>query len=328
LELNMTPRRLITSLCLTGALAATAVPAASAATGTSVPQATSQNWSGYVAGGSSTATQFSSVAGSWVQPSASCTAGNGYSAFWVGLGGSSNQSQSLEQVGTQADCTGNGQASYYAWYELVPAGQVRLDLAIHPGDHISARVTVNGTTVAVSLSDQTTGASVTKNLQMSSPDTSSAEWIAEAPSTCDQAGNCQALPLANFGTVSFTNASATANGHSGPISDPNWTVQAVQLSGAADSAGYGPTGIAYSQSSAGAQPSSLSTDGGSFSVSWQGTGGAASSSTGGSGSGGGYGYGGYVGGYGYGDGGYGGYGYGGAYGYGGYGGGAYYGYAY
>ena len=39
---------------------------------------------------------------------------------------------------------------------------------------------------------------------MSNPDTSSAEWIAEAPSQCDGSGSCQPLPLADFGTVQFT----------------------------------------------------------------------------------------------------------------------------
>jgi hypothetical protein len=98
---------------------------------------------------------------------------------------------------------------------------------------------------------------------MSNPDVSSAEWIAEAPSSCDGSGNCQPLPLADFGNVSFTNASATANGHTGPISDPNWTSQPVQLDG-----GSGGTGFVSDQSTAGATPSGLSSDGSSFSVAW------------------------------------------------------------
>ena len=39
----------------------------------------------------------------------------------------------------------DGTAEYYAWYELVPAAPVKLDLAIKPGDHIAAKVNVNGT---------------------------------------------------------------------------------------------------------------------------------------------------------------------------------------
>lgn len=277
----------------------------------------SQNWAGYVAGG----TQFSSVSGSWVQPTAKCGSGQTYSAFWVGIGGDSDQSSALEQTGTQADCSADGSTDYYAWYELVPAAPVKLDLAIKPGDHISAKVDVSGSNVIVSLSDQTTGQSTTKTLQMDSPDTSSAEWIAEAPSACDGSGSCQPLPLSDFGSVQFTSATATANGHTGTISDSNWSAQPVQLGGS------GVSDVSYGgdQSSAGATPTSLSSDGSSFSVAYQATS-AASGSADGSGDGGdgsgGYGYGGYPGGdgsYGYGGypGGYGQYWYGGGgYGYG------------
>ena len=145
------------------------------------------------------------------------------------MGGASQQSGSLEQVGTAADTSVNGQPTYYAWYELVPAAETKLDLAIHPGDQMAGSVTVNGTNVTISLSDKTTGQSVTKTLTMSNPDTSSAEWIAEAPSAQSPSGDVQALPLANFGQVTFTNTSATAGGHTGSISDPNWTVQQVSL---------------------------------------------------------------------------------------------------
>jgi hypothetical protein len=329
----MKARQLLSTVVATSAIAAAALPSAAGAA-VSSQEAMSQNWSGYVAGDSSGSTQFSSVSGSWVQPSAKCTSSDSYSAFWVGLGGS-GQSQSLEQTGTQADCVG-GQTQYYAWYELVPSAPVKLDLAINPGDHISAKVTVNGTNVTVSLSDQTTGASATKTLQMDSPDTSSAEWIAEAPSSCDGSGSCQPLSLANFGTVNFSNATATANGHTGSINDSNWTAQPVQLSSAATSMGFASTDSSGAGSSAGAQPSGLSSDGSSFSVSWQSDSSSSSSSAGGSGAaagaspGGGYSYdpgtSGYGSGYGYG----GGYGYGSGNGYGtgyGYGPGTYlYGY--
>lgn len=264
-------------LAFTGALALGGAPAASART-VDAQLATSENWAGYVVKSNAGTQQFSSVSGSWVQPTikSSSSTGPGCSAFWVGLGGSSDQSQALEQVGTSADWV-NGQAVYYAWYELVPAPETKLSLTIHPGDHVSARVSVSGQTVTVSLSDQTTGQSATKTVQTSTADTSSAEWIAEAPSTYGQGGNYQTLPLANFGQVAFTGASATSNGHTGSISDPNWTVQQVQLSAsgttgrfAAGGAGFAGTdpGLASAQSASGAQTSSLSSDGASFSVNW------------------------------------------------------------
>lgn len=337
----MTYPRILAAVSATAAIAGLAAAPASAAS-TAPQEEVSQNWSGYVAGGSSGNSSFSSVSGSWVQPTVNCSSGQGDSAFWVGLGGS-GQSDSLEQTGTQADCDGNGNATYYAWYELVPAAPVQLGMTVKPGDHISAKVNVSGSGVTIWLSDQSTGQSVTKNLQMSNPDTSSAEWIAEAPSECDGSGSCTPLPLSDFGTVNFTGAEATANGHTGTISDPNWSAQAVQLG---SSGQVYPASYTYGQgaSTAGAAPSSLSSDGSSFSVAWQdsSSGGATSPTSGSSGGGaGGYGSGGsdpygdgggygpggdngYGGGYGggsYGGGGYGG-GYGGAGGYG-YGGGGY-----
>ncbi|MGO9902747.1 MAG: G1 family glutamic endopeptidase [Solirubrobacteraceae bacterium] len=291
-----------------------AAPAALAAE----PEAVSQNWSGYEVA-SNNSENFSNVSGSWVQPTATCTSGNAtYSAFWVGLGGGSDQSQALEQVGTQSDCDANGDASYFAWYELVPSAPVQLNLTINPGDQITSSVHVSGTSVTISLSDQTTGRSVTKTLSMSSPDTSTAEWIAEAPSECADgaAGECQPLALADFGSVKFTSASATSDGHTGTISDSDWTAQPLALAQNA------------SGSPAGAQPSSLSSDGSYFTVTYSADG-AVDVTTGDPGADG-YGYSsGY--GYGYGDGGGSGYGYGGGSGYGypggyGYGGESGYGY--
>jgi hypothetical protein len=174
----------------------------------------------------------------------------------------------------------NGKTHYAAWYELVPAPETKLNLAIHPGDRISAHVGVNGTTVTVSLSDQTTGHSVSKTLKMSNPDTSSAEWIAEAPSTEQTSGGLQILPLADFNKVTFTDARATAGGHTGSISDPDWSVQKTALS---SSGGVGfPGGVTLTsglgvlptQSSGGASPSSLTDGGRSFSVSYSADGGA------------------------------------------------------
>jgi hypothetical protein len=278
---------LISSLAVVGSIASAAVPSASAATTIRNDTASSANWSGYVAGG----TTFSSVSGSWVEPEAKCSSGQGYSSYWVGLGGASGQSQGLEQTGTEMDCSGSGSGSHHAWYELVPAAPVTLDLNISAGDHMTGKVTVNGTDVTIYLSDDTTGQSVTKNLQMDNPDSSSAEWIAEAPSQCDGSG-CQPLPLADFGKVSFSNSTATANGHTGTISDSNWSSQAVQLDGGSGN------GFVSDTSSGTAVPSSLSSDGSSFSVGF-GSGGGQTTSTGDPSA---SGYPGYGDGYGYGDG--------------------------
>lgn len=286
----------LTAAAAAGSAAALTLGVSGAAAAVAPDASTSENWAGYVA--QTQGSNFSSVSGSWVVPTAKCSSDSGYSAFWVGLGGSSDQSGALEQAGTQSDCDASGQTDYYAWYELIPAAPVKVDLAIKPGDHITTKVSVSGSTMTSVITNQTTGQTVTKTIPASQTDTSSAEWIAEAPSQCDQSGNCQPLPLANFDTVDFTNSTATAGGHTGTISDSDWTAQPVQLGSGGSYYGYDPTQVSYDQSgSAGAVPSQLSSDGSSFSVAWQ-SNGATSTSTGGgsgygdSGSGYGYGYGG------------------------------------
>jgi hypothetical protein len=270
------PRRAL--LAVTGMLATCAALAFAAATASAdtLEQASSENWAGYIAS-SSTGSSFSTVSGSWTQPAvtSSSSSTSGYSAFWVGLGGSTGESGSLEQVGTSADWV-DGHADYYAWYELLPAAQVKLDLTINAGDRITASVNVNGNTVTLRLADETSGQSATKTESMSNPDTSSAEWIAEAPAAQTQSGDYQTLPLANFGTATFTNASATANGHTGSISDSAWSAQQVNLVATGEAAtaypsdpgfGSGDPAAAAPGGSAAASASSLSSDGTSFSVS-------------------------------------------------------------
>jgi hypothetical protein len=312
----MKPTRILSLLTVTAACALGVAPGASAAT--DVSQASSENWSGYVVKSSSSessTSSFKSVSGSWVAATAKCSGSTTYSAFWVGL---------------EATCSADGRASYYAWYELVPSAPVRVDLAVHAGDHIATRVTVEASTVDVSIVNQTTGQSFSKQLTMRNPDVSSAEWIAEAPSSCDGTeSSCTPLTLTDFGTAHFSAASATTtSGHTGSISDPDWSTYAVSLTSGAGGSGFQGAGLVTSESSGSATPSSLSSDGSSFSVAYSAN--STSADVSGQGqSGYGYGYGsspGYGGGYGYGSspgyggGGYGGYA-GGSYGYnGGYGG--------
>jgi hypothetical protein len=235
-----------------------------------------------------------------------------------GSGAGTGSSTSLEQAGTEADCNADGSATYSAWYELVPSPPVKVDMAVHPGDHITTKVTVDGSSATIQLSNATTGGSFEKTFPVSDPDVSSAEWIAEAPSTCSQGvSGCTPLSLADFGTVPFSGASATTtDGHTGTISDSAWQTAAVQLSPGASQQGFGDSQFTSLDSSAGATPSSLSSDGSSFSVRWSGSssdgsGSAAAAGSGGSGypqggSGGwgGYGYGAYGGGGGWGGDGY------------------------
>jgi Peptidase A4 family len=182
----------------------------------------STNWSGY----SIQASNVSVVSGSWTVPSA--TGANGsYSSFWVGIDGYS--SNSVEQIGTDSDIQG-GRAVYYAWYEMYPNPSYKISLTIHAGDKITASVTYSApSTYTLSLTDTTTGKGFSTNKTLAGAANSSAEWIAEAPSSYSGV-----LPLADFGTVNFSNASATVNGVAGPIdgSSPYTGINMVTPSGA------------------------------------------------------------------------------------------------
>jgi hypothetical protein len=182
--------------------------------GVSRATAYSTNWSGYAA----QATTFTDVRGSWTQPSVACTTrGQKYSSFWVGLDG--YNSNSVEQIGTDSDCTGKNSPVYLAWYEMYPAGSVSVSGTVAAGDHIAAEVSASGTSFTLSLTNHTRGWTFTKSLNSSAAVKSSAEWVAEAPSSCFV--SCTTLPLADFGTMSFTAASATGTSATGAISSFN-----------------------------------------------------------------------------------------------------------
>ncbi len=126
---------------------------------------------------------------------------------------------------------------------------------------------VNGTKVSVQLRNLTTGKSFSKALRMASPDTASAEWIAEAPSALTPGGT-RILPLTDFGTVRFTSATATSTGgHTGTIADSDWTSSRILLEASDGGPGnFGP--YAAESAGTGAVPGALSANG-AFSITWR-----------------------------------------------------------
>ena len=199
----------------TGIVTPQATSSQSATGGSQDTSVSSSNWAGYAATGASGS--FTSVSASWTQPTANCAAGSQYGAFWVGLDGYA--SKTVEQIGTEADCTGpNPQTpKYYAWYEVYPGAGVNFTNPVSPGDKLTGTVTSPGTdTFRLVLKDITQGWTQTVNATASGADLSSAEAIAEAPS--GTSGNASVLPLTNFGSVGFTGV--TANGKSMDTLDP------------------------------------------------------------------------------------------------------------
>ena len=259
------PRRRAARLALAAAGLALAAAAPAAAASTEV----SSNWAGYVATRPNGAAPFARVAGSWVEPSATCTPGaDSYSAEWVGLGGYASDSKALEQTGTAVDCDRAGRAFYSVWYELVPAAPVTVKLTLAAGDHIAASVAVHGQRVILQVRDLTSAKSDTVVRSIAQPDVRSAEWILEAPSECLDLDRCQTLPLADFGTITFTDAKAsTVFGHTGPISDPHYLATPLDLS--EEASGPHPRHAIDAATLASADVSPLSATGNSFTVTWQ-----------------------------------------------------------
>ncbi|HVT69385.1 MAG TPA: G1 family glutamic endopeptidase [Trebonia sp.] len=174
-------------------------PGGEAANATAV---TSLNWSGYAASG--TPGTFTSVSTSWTQPAVTCGAASTFSSFWAGLDG--DGTTTVEQTGTEADCS-NGAATYAGWYEMFPNAPVFYDNPVQAGDAMSASVVSNGGgSFTLTLTDATQNWTQTTQQTNASAQLGSAEIIAEAPS------NGTVLPLSNFGTVNFTNATADNTG--------------------------------------------------------------------------------------------------------------------
>jgi hypothetical protein len=243
-------------------IAALAVAAASLILPARAAAATSSNWAGYVA--HRNGVRYRTARAAWTVPAVDCaSAGTSYSAAWIGLGGYHTDSAALEQAGTEADCS-RGEASYAAWYELVPDASVTVPLTVRPGDRISSRVSVAGHDVTIRISDLTRGTTYAKTLVASAIDTTSAEWIVEAPSSCS-AASCRVLPLADFATTTFTAARAVSTtGHEGVIDDPAWVGSSIDL--AADASPFGGMRRFRGGGSGNATAGTLSASGGSFTV--------------------------------------------------------------
>ena len=208
----------------------------------------STNWSGYAAYNAT----FTDVTASWTQPAATCSSsGRTYAAFWVGLDG--YNSNSVEQIGTDSDCAGKNRPVYYGWYEMYPAGSVTLSssYAVGAGDSMSAEVKVSGTTYTLTLHNGTRGWTYATTQASTSAQNSSAEWVAEAPSSCFIVW-CSVLPLTNFGTVNFNGAAATTNSTTGTIS--NFTNDTIVMS--------------TKSGTVKASPSALTNGGASFADTW------------------------------------------------------------
>jgi Peptidase A4 family len=249
-----------------GALVALALALPAAAAAAAARTSVSNNWSGYAV--RAHGVTFDRVSGSWREPVASCTAGaQTYSAFWVGIGGYSLNSAALEQIGSELDCRPDGHQSISAWYELVPAPSRTVRLRVRPHDLLRASVTIAGDRVTMKLADLTSGGSFSKSVVDRELDVTSAEWIAEAPSECYADNHCRTLPLTDYRSIAFSDASArTSTGRTGTISSRWW--QATKILLRANGQRFLAFGAGGDGSGAKSTPGALERGGRAFAVSY------------------------------------------------------------
>jgi Peptidase A4 family len=254
--------------------------------GTTAKMVTSPNWSGYVATGPSENIYyghpyFTSVTGTWTVPKATCgkPKAKASSTVWVGLGGYATRNQ--EEVGTDSNCHADGTPFYYAWFELVPYLSFKtfpnIKAKVQAGDTVTGLVKVlKPTLVLLQLENKTEHWTFSKKIAFSSQDTTTADWVVEAPADCEMF-NCTEASLSNFGKATMRDISATARGKSGNLKDPRWRIIPIKLvpstlivpTISTTATGAGPGGKkGKAASPAGATPGPVSKDGSSFSWKW------------------------------------------------------------
>jgi hypothetical protein len=225
-----------------------------------IREGTSLNWSGYAAVAGTLASPqtdaVAAVAGRWGVPKVTGSAGQ-YSALWVGIDGYADGT--VEQIGTEQDVVYVRQGrkvvaaqQNYTWFEMYPSYAYEIvGFPTGVGDVIGAGVTyVKGGVFVLAITNLTRNVYFvvpTSYTTLSAAKRSSAEWVAEAPSSYSGT-----LPLANFGTVAFIDCTATINGTAGPIS--GFT--------------YDPLTMETLTGTVKAAPSALMDNGSSFAVTW------------------------------------------------------------
>jgi hypothetical protein len=200
------------------------------------PHTQSSVWSGYAV----PSPKFSTVSASWTVAAVTCTSkAASYSMSWIGIDG--YFTSTVEQDGTEADCLGKV-PTYDAWFEMdgdsaVNSGdEVELSPSTNPvvpGDVMSASVNLVGTSWTLAISDASTAHtdwSFTKTITFTGGKATGVEWIVGRPWFCST--SCSLTPLADYGSLTFTNASATTStGSTGSITiKPNVEMEMTNYS--------------------------------------------------------------------------------------------------
>ena len=265
-------RNTTSALAQLGALAFAAVALGAGCGGSKSPAVTttppepaevSQHWSGYMMNGP--VVSFTLATGTWTVPKATCTVGDAdrLSAVWVGLGGYTPGSQTLEQVGTDSNCNTSGGADYFAWFEVLPDISHTIPLKVSAGDTITGTVKIlNANLIEFQVRNRTRRWEWHRKIPATVADDSSAEWIVEAPYACSN-GGCRQAPLTNFGSVRIHDISTIGNGRRGTLATTAWTRTPLHF--------IPCTRILFNgsvSSRAAAKPRTPSADGTQFTIGW------------------------------------------------------------
>jgi hypothetical protein len=168
---------------------------------------TSLNWSGYSVASDPASAQphVFGINASWIVPKVTVSATDAYSSAWIGIGG--QQDKTLIQAGTEHDSI-NGQEYYSVWYEMLPQTAVTItNMILSPGDTITASIDLLDPVQdewAIRITDATNGQEFIQScciIYNSSMLTG--EWVVERPTVANQLS-----PLADFGSITFTDAYA------------------------------------------------------------------------------------------------------------------------
>jgi hypothetical protein len=171
--------------------------------------ATSGNWSGFVATDLNSGSKYSVVEAEWIIPNAwpnsSGADGVYLVANWVGIDGWG--SGDVLQTGTLSECVVSGgkitTQTAYPWFEWYPAYSIAFtNLTVHPGDTIWGYIYAESSTVGYAFL-MNVGAGTYTSVTFDAPigtslQGNSAEWIVEDPST----GPSEYM-FPNFGSTFF-----------------------------------------------------------------------------------------------------------------------------
>ena len=165
----------------------------------------STNWFGYNQGTLEQGGKlFNSISGYWTVPTATQhTAGQSEaSSDWIGIGGGCVDAgctvtdSTLIQTGTEQDVSSTGAASYSAWWEIIPAPSLTINMTVHPGDRMFASVAEivpDSDLWKITLKDVTRNETFTQTVPYSSTHLS-AEWIEETPLLLSTSPGLASLP--------------------------------------------------------------------------------------------------------------------------------------